>query len=263
LLDLYQKRSSPIHRIDARVKIIFTLAFILVLTFLPSGAWPAYILLFTISTSIAQVSRIGFRYIQKRALLAVPFVLSAIPLIFLGPPPIDHFSVGNGFTIPISNPGIVRFVSITLKSWISVQMAILLASSTPFLTLLTGFRSLKVPGLFISIIELMWRYLFLMFDEVARMLRARNSRSSVNPSVRKSGGSVVWRASVTGGMAGSLFIRSIERSERVYAAMLSRGYTGEPYMTDHKGLGKGEWFLLILSLTILSTIYLIGFLFGV
>jgi cobalt/nickel transport system permease protein len=53
------------------------------------------------------------------------------------------------------------------------------------------------------------------------MMRARTSRSTQIGKPYHSGGSVLWRAQVTGNMAGSLFLRSIERSERVYAAMLS------------------------------------------
>jgi cobalt/nickel transport system ATP-binding protein len=73
----------------------------------------------------------------------------------------------------------------------------------------------------------MWRYMGITVDEAGRMLRARTARSSILASAgSKTGGKLAWRAKVTGGMAGSLLVRSIERSERVYAAMLSRGYDG-------------------------------------
>lgn len=262
MLELFQHRSSPITQLDARVKIIFTLAFIIAISMTPSGAWPAYILFFTIVLSVNLISRLGIGFVQKRALLALPFILSALPLIFFGPSPIVLYSLGDNLSIPISTPGLVRFISVALKAWISVQMAILLASSTPFSELLSGFRLLHIPGIFISIIEMMWRYLFLMIEEVGRLIRARASRSSRLPERRPSGGSVIWRATVAGGMAGSLFIRSIERSERVYAAMLSRGYNGEPLASQTKSLEKSDWMTIILSGFVFLIILLIGLIFG-
>jgi cobalt/nickel transport system permease protein len=71
----------------------------------------------------------------------------------------------------------------------------------------------------------MYRYIFVIADEALRLFRAREARSA-NPE-GKAAGSIRWRASVLGGMIGSLFIRSYERSERIYAAMLSRGFDGE------------------------------------
>jgi cobalt/nickel transport system permease protein len=88
-----------------------------------------------------------------------------------------------------------------------------------------------VPTILTVIISFLYRYLFVLADEVMRLLRAREARSAVVAG-SNSGGSVLWRARVTGNMAGQLFLRSYERSDRVYNAMLSRGYKGE-LMTMH------------------------------
>jgi cobalt/nickel transport system permease protein len=71
----------------------------------------------------------------------------------------------------------------------------------------------------------MYRYLGTLRDEAERLLRARTARSGALPG-HKSGGRIAWRARAAGGMVGNLFLRSYERSERVYAAMLARGYDG-------------------------------------
>jgi cobalt/nickel transport system permease protein len=262
MLELYQHHISPIHALDARVKIIFTLVLILATSLLPSGAWPAYVLFLTIILAVTSLSRIGLVYVQKRAVLVLLFVLSALPLIFLGPSPIVSISLFGNLIVPISLAGMERFISIAIKAWLSFQAAILLASTTPFSELLNGFRQLRIPGIIISIIELMWRYLFLMVDEAGTMIRARNSRSSNRPDKRNSGGSVFWRASVTGGMAGRLFLRSIERSERVYAAMLSRGFTGEPLEIIAKGFGKRELAITLSTFFVLILILLSSYIFG-
>ena len=86
-------------------------------------------------------------------------------------------------------------------------------------------RALRVPAVIVSIIGFMYRYLAVLTDEAARMNRGRQARSAAPPQ-GTGGGSIGWRARVTGAMVGSLFIRSYERSERVFAAMLARGYDG-------------------------------------
>ena len=79
--------------------------------------------------------------------------------------------------LTITGPGLERFISILLKSWISVQMAIVLAASTPFPDLLLAMRAIRVPALLVAIFGLMWRYLFVLADEALRLLRARSARS--------------------------------------------------------------------------------------
>ncbi len=72
--------------------------------------------------------------ILKRSLLALPFVLAALPLIFLGPAPQGQVSLLNGPQISYSVEGLSRFASIAVKSWVSVMAAVLLAAVTRFLT---------------------------------------------------------------------------------------------------------------------------------
>lgn len=240
-LDPYQTGSSLVHRLDPRVKLILAVAFILANALIPSGAWAIYLLMLTLSLSGAVLSELGVGFVLKRAFLALPFVLAAFPLLFTVPGP-TAFSVGS---VQISMIGLERFASIALKSWISVQAAILLATTTQFPDLLQAMRALRLPRLLVAIIGLMWRYIFVIVDEVLRMLRARAARSgvSVDASLR-SGGSVVWRARVTGGMAGSLFLRSLERSDRIYAAMVARGYDGEVRSFPLPPLSTVNWLVL-------------------
>jgi cobalt/nickel transport system permease protein len=107
-----------------------------------------------------------------------------------------------------------------------VQAALLLAYTTAFADLVDALRALRIPAIIVSIISFMYRYLAVLTDEAGRMSRARQSRSAAAPTGR-AGGSLTWRARVTGAMVGSLFIRSYERSERIYAAMLARGFQGQ------------------------------------
>jgi cobalt/nickel transport system permease protein len=251
-----------LHTMDARVKVLFTLAFIVSLSLSPHGAWPAYVLFFSLSLSLALASRLGLAVVFKRSLLALPFALAALPLIFTGPPPRYPLEWLPMVPLLYSPTGMERFLSIAVKSWISVQAAILLSATTRFPDLLAALRQLGVPRLLVAVTGLMWRYLFVMFEEVTRLLRARTSRSTNSIPGKKAGGSLRWRAKVAGGMAGSLFLRSLERSDRIYAAMLARGYTGEPAVIGSKPMTRHDWSTLLFGAAVLASILFFAFLTG-
>ena len=133
-----------------------------------------------------------------------------------------------------------------------LEAAIILAASTPFPELLQAMRAVKIPRLLVAIFGLMWRYLFVLADEALRLLRARSARSGCgDPSREKIGGSIVWRARVAGGMAGSLLLRGIERSDRIYNAMLARGYDGEVRAIPLPEVRISHWLILFIGLIIL------------
>ena len=124
-------------------------------------------------------------------------------------------------------------------------------------------RAVRVPRLMVAIFGLMWRYLFVLVDEALRLLRARVARSSNTgfPGLR-TGGSLAWRAQTAGGMAGNLFMRSLERSDRIYAAMLARGYDGEIRAVPLPKLEVYNWMLLIVGGVILGSLVALSYLIG-
>jgi cobalt/nickel transport system permease protein len=143
----------------------------------------------------------------------------------------------------VTLPGLIRFLSILIRTWIAVQAGILLSATTGIPDLLWGMKSLGIPRMLVSIVGFMIRYLFVLADEALRMIRARTARSPRLPGTRPPG--IVWRARVAGLMVGSLFIRSLERSERVHAAMLSRGYDGEMRMITKPKMTSLDWLVLL------------------
>ncbi|HEY9075676.1 MAG TPA: cobalt ECF transporter T component CbiQ [Anaerolineaceae bacterium] len=261
--DFYEPRVSVVHQSDARVKVILTLAFILAINLLPPGTWANYLLFLSLIFSAEILSRLGIGYHLKRSLLALPFVLAALPLLFTLPSPYHSIPIF-GVNLQISQPGLERFLSIAVRSWISIQAAILLAASTRFPDLMIALRMLKIPPIFVAIISLMWRYLFVIIEEATRLERARSSRSGAAPyGSARPGGRVWWRAKVTGGMVGNLFLRSLERSDRIYAAMLSRGYNGNPPTATIAPLNRQETLTIVLGLLTFLFLLFTGLTLGV
>ena len=157
----------------------------------------------------------------------------------------------------ITDAGLLRFVSILIRSWLSVQMAIMLVAVTRFPDLIHALEHLHVPAILTTIIAFLYRYLFVLVDEVYRLLRARESRSAA-VSGQRSGGSVVWRAKVAGNMAGQLFLRSYERSDRIYNAMLSRGYTGHLYTLNPHEMKSRDYLVTALVVVLIFVMQILG-----
>lgn len=255
--DRYEERESLIHRLDPRVKVVVTVLFIVSNVFLPDGAWLAFVLSWGLVLLATGIAGLEFNYTFKRSFVALPFVLPAITVVFTLPGQ-SILTLPLGFwELIVTDAGLIRFFSIVVRSWLSIQMAILLTASTQFPDLMHALRHLGVPQILIAVISFMYRYLFVLADEGIRLLRARESRSARLPG-RPGGGSISWRARVAGNMAGQLFLRSYERSDRVYNAMLARGYNGQFLTLNPHVMRPGDWAIGLIAVVILLIIQTVG-----
>ena len=246
LLDRYLEGRSWFHSADARIKLVMALGFIFATTSIPPGKWIGFAAMLALVWLAAAISRVGLLRVFLRSLIAIPFILIALPTVFTKPGlPLFELNLAL-FTLTGTLEGLDFFLSVLLKSWASVTAAVVLTATTPPLRLLEALRALRVPAILVAIVMLMYRYLFVLVDEAQSLMRARTARSAaIGP---KSGGSLVWRAKSAGGMAGSLFIRTLDRSERIYMAMLARGYDGTLRQSRVDSLERGPILLLVASL---------------
>ena len=259
--DRYHETQSFLHRLDPRVKVVIAVAFILSNALLPDGAWLAFGLSWLFLLAGNWLSSLGLGFTFRRSLVALPFALIAITVLFSMPgQPLStfHFLF---WDLTITDAGLLRFVSILVRSWLSVQMAILLVAVVRFPDLIHALGHLRVPSILTTIIALLYRYLFVLADEVFRLMRARESRSAAlatsAPGVR-SGRSVAWRARVAGHMAGQLFLRSYERSDRVYNAMLARGYQGHMETVNPHELRRRDYLTAAFALLAILFFQVVG-----
>jgi len=257
VFDRYHHGHSLLHRLDERIKVGLTLAYILCNALLPDGAWKAFLLAWAFLLAANLLAQLGPLFTLRRSFIALPFALAAVTVIFSTPGPVlAEWRLGTLSLAP-SAPGLIRFASLLVRSWLSVQMAILLVSVTEFPKVIHALGHLRVPAILTTIIAFLYRYLFVLTDEAARLLRARQARSAAAPG-RRSGGSVGWRARTAGNMAGQLFLRSYERSDRIYNAMLARGYQGQ-LMTLHPLKIRGRDWLVCAAATLgLALIWIVG-----
>jgi cobalt/nickel transport system permease protein len=217
-LDRYSDLDSFIHRLDPRTKVITTFAFILLVVLTPPTGWQAFALYFAIIAGLVLLSRIPTLHVLKRSLVIVPFVLFIaifIPFLKSGEPSGSY----NIWIWQVSSSGLLILWNVLIKAWLSMLSLILLSSTTKFSELLNGLEQLRMPKVMVMILSFMYRYIFVLVDEVIRMKQARDSRNF--------GGKRTWQLKTIGNMVGTLFLRSYERGERVYGAMVARGFDGE------------------------------------
>jgi cobalt/nickel transport system permease protein len=245
--DRFHYGHSLVHDLDPRIKVVVTLAFIVSNALLPDGAWIAFILAWAFLLLANRLSGLGAGFTFRRSFIALPFALIAMTVLYSMPGnPIYTFQIWMWKFI-VTDMGLLRFVSIVIRSWLSVQMAILLVASTEFPKIVHALNHLRVPTIITIIISFLYRYLFVLADEVLRLLRARQARSAAAAG-KSPGGNVLWRARIAGHMAGQLFLRSYERSDRIYNAMLSRGYKGELMTIHPHHFHTSDWIIGAVSL---------------
>ena len=255
--DRFRSGESLIHRLDPRVKVVVTVLFIVSNVLLPDGAWSAFVLAWGLILVTSVLAELGVGYAFKRSFVALPFALAAVTAVFAIPGrPLAAWTLGP-WDLVVTDAGLIRFVSIVIRSWLSVQMAILLTATTQFPDLMHALRHLRVPQLIVAIVSFMYRYLFVLSDEAMRLLRAREARSA-RLAEGGGGGSILWRAQVAGNMAGQLFLRSYERSDRIYNAMLARGYTGTYLTLNPHVMRSHDWLIGAVALILMGLLQVVG-----
>ncbi len=232
-IDQYSDRGSLIHRLDPRTKLVATLLFILSVVLTPPGRWQTFALYLLLMSILMLFSRVPILYVLKRSLVVVPFVAMIAVFIpfFKGGEVVGSYNIGL-WRVSVTDTGLQVLANTVIKAWLSILSLTLLISTTKLVDLLKALEQLRMPRIMVMILSFMYRYLFIIADEVMRMRQARDSRSL--------GGSRWRQVRTIGNMIGTLFVRSYERGERVYAAMVARGFDGQARTLNRLSFGRND-----------------------
>ena len=227
---LYVHEHSVVHHLPPQVKVAAAIVFVLLVALTPREAVWAFMVYIAAIGIVGIISRIRVRFVLVRMLGILPFVVFAAVLPFIASG--AQIEVGG---ISMSREGLWAAWNVLAKAGIGAATSILLAATTEVPDILSGLGKLKVPTLFTSIAGFMIRYLELIVEEIGRIRVAMTSRG-YDPRW-------LWQARPIASSAGAMFIRSYERGERVYDAMLARGYSGE--MPDLRGRdpSRRDWLI--------------------
>ncbi len=192
--DKYSNLSSPLHNFNPDLKLILALGVVLYINVFGKN----FLLLFLIFIFLIFLSKIPVFYVLGRSAVILPFTLLV------------------GIANYVSNTyGLSRLLEIFLKSYLSVIAIILYSSTTKFKDVIHTMRRFKVPEIMVMLVSFLYRYFFVLIDEIYRKRNAVFLRA----------GSI--RMKFVGSAFADIFLRSYQRSEKIYYAMKLRGYKFE------------------------------------
>jgi cobalt/nickel transport system permease protein len=249
--------SPAAFRLDIRSKLIISLLTAMCIVSTAKGNY--MILLIYLAPVIAAVFifRPGLFISIKRVFLLFLFPLSiSIFIPFTNRGNIVYSINMNLFILNITDNGITIFFTAVIKAFLSIIIFTSLVISTKDTELLGGLRKIHLPKIMVSIIFLMYRYLFLIRDEAKAGQLAISSRV-----FQKSYHNVNKKL---GYLAGSLFIKSFDRAENIYKSMESRGFEGEFYEVNNSGRDSESsnlsgWLIVAVFAIVLAVIKYIEF----
>jgi len=238
---------SPVHRLDARVKLVVTFGAVIALVAYPvhesvyllAGVMGALLLVLLL------VSRVPLRTYLIRVGAILPFGLSILLLQVLFPPvafasPIVLLTLPLG--VEVTAEALAKASMIGVRFVLCIGFVVLLSSTTRLQDLLTGARRLGFPSEFTLILGMMARYLFVFGQMLVRVGNALATRC-FDPFDRTL--SYGYRLRQVGNTIGTMFLRSYEQGERTYTAMLCRGYGRDAYLfVPKKPLSRRDWTVL-------------------
>jgi cobalt/nickel transport system permease protein len=252
-VDTYAALESPLHRLDARVKLAAALAWtagavsegrLEIAGLLPYLVPPLALLL---------VSGVPAGFVLKRVLVVSPFVLVLAAVTALFEPGAAAVAAGPWRqTVPA---GLVAGASILLKFLVSALALLLLATTTRLSRLAGAMSALGMPRLLAMQVTILYRYLFLVVDEFERRKRAAAART-----VGTVGAGAGARAA--GSHLAGLFARSLERAEHVSQAMAARGFDGTLPRAPGGRLRAADVAFLFAALALAAGLRLRGFWIG-
>lgn len=225
---LHVPGDTPVHRLAPQCKIVGAVAFIFVVVATPREQFWAYALHASVLVAVAGLARLRPGLVLRRLTIETPFLAFAAFLPFLAGG--DRIDVG---PLALSSDGLWAAWNILAKGTLGVATSIVLTATTTLPDLIRGLERLRVPRPITSIITFMVRYADVIAGEMQRMKIARESRGH-DPRW-------IWQSRAIAHSAGALFIRSYERGERVYLAMVARGYDGSLPRPDAERPRRGDW----------------------
>ncbi len=233
-LDRHAYLDSVVHRLDPRAKVLATLVFILSVVSFDRYALSGLLPFLAFPVCIAVLAFVPFGLIVRRLAVALPFIL----LVGIFNPLLDRAIMIEFEGLRITG-GWVSFASILLRGLLCVGAAMVLIATTPVPRVAEALGALRLPRALVVQLLLLYRYLFVLVDEAGRMRRARALRAGTSRTSPRE----------AAGMLSVLLLRTVERSEGIWRAMLARGFDGRVRSPRRVSWGFSDTVFLVLVST--------------
>ncbi|NTU71783.1 MAG: cobalt ECF transporter T component CbiQ [Coriobacteriia bacterium] len=230
-IDHFASRDTAVHRVDPRAKVLATLVFLVcvvsfgkyeVLSLLPFAVFPI---------ALASEGEVPLRYVGSRLLIAAPFAV----FVGLFNPLLDRAVIGQIAGIDIV-AGWVSYASIIVRFMLTTAAALVLICVTGMNRVCMAIERLGAPDIFATQLLFLYRYIFVLAEEVLTMSRARSLRSFAGRGMG---------LAVYGQILGQLLLRTYARAQRIYNAMLCRGFDGHVRTVHPLAFAARDWAFLL------------------
>lgn len=225
------RQKGLLQSLDPRVKVLSIVALLLAVSL--SRSLLVILALYFFALILAWRSAVPMGFFVKRVWLFLPFFtgIIALPAFFVTPgPPLLELPLG----LVITRTGALTAMFLLLRVSTSASLATLLVLTTPWNTVLKALSVLRIPDVFIVVLGMTYRYIYLLLHTANDMFLSRQSR-------------VIGRLSGTeerrmiAASAGVLLEKSLHLSSEVYLAMQSRGFRGHPRTMDTFVMRPLDW----------------------
>ncbi len=225
------RKAGLFQRLDPRLKIVVTLAFLLAVGL--SRSLFVLLGLYAVVLLLAWASAVPMGFFVKRVWLFLPFftLIIAIPALFITPGPV---LIALPLGIAVTRTGLMTALFLLLRVGSSVSLVVLLVLTTPWNSVLKALGVLRIPDVVVLILGMTYRYIYLFLHLANDLFLSRKSRLAgrlTGPAERR----------LVASSAGVLLSRSLEMSGEVYLAMQSRGFRSYPRTMDSFKMQTLDW----------------------
>lgn len=237
--------NTLVHRLDPRCKILLTLLFTIMVVSFDRYEVAALIPFFAYPVFLVILAEISVVYLGRKLLFVSFFAL----MLGIANPILDREILLHIGSLQISG-GWVSFTSIMIRFTLTAGVALLLLTTTGMYDISKGLQKLGVPKIFVIQLFFLCRYLFVLTDEALRLVRAREIRSF---------GKKGLGISVFNNLISTLFMRSVDRAERIYTAMRCRGFDGSIRTADKMKWRQTDTLFMLIWVLLFIFFRFIGF----
>jgi len=235
-LDALSYQNTLIHRLDPRAKLIVTFAYIFTVISFPKYDLSGLVPLLFFPAFLVIAGEIPAGFILKKILIVSPFAL----FIGIFNPLLDRTPLLHVFGLPVSG-GWISFASVMTKFLLTISSGLLLIATTSFPGVCRALRRLGLPEVFVAQLMFLYRYIFVLMEETMKIVRARDIRSFGNRG---------RDMKTFTNLVSMMFMRTMDRSERIYQAMLSRGFTGNLVSVRKHALAPRDVVFVVLGVSV-------------
>lgn len=243
-IDRYAHVGSPIQRWDPRFKIATLILLILAIALLNTLPMAAAAL--TVAVIILLITALPMHFVSHGLTFVIVFLLPFFIVMPLTYPGEAAFRV---LGLPFAWEGLRLAALIFMKALAIVLISFAMFGSSRFDVSMLALQRLKCPSTLVQMLLFTYRYTFVFLDEMQRMYTSMRARGFVARTDRRT-------LRIIGHFVGTLLVHSFERTERIYKAMLSKGYQGELHsmVNFHSHAGDFVKTAVILALALALTL---------